>query len=111
MMRQDMDFRKVLILIYIQTYEVIIDINEIIDLTGINYIIVKELIFELNYDQYIYYDESLRVYKMTRLGREFLHSHYLNKIKLEDLQTASLGPDSTKKFHIFIPKNFHRRFK
>jgi len=98
-------------LLYLQTYDVINDISELIDLTGINYRIVKELIFELAYDQYIHYDEKLKVYNITQLGREFLIDSYLNEVTLEDLQALNLGPDPKKKFHIYIPKNFHKRFK
>lgn len=106
-----MDFRKVLLLIYIQTYDAINDISELIDLIGINYRILKEMISELNNDDYIYYDEKLKLYRMSQLGREFLQSQYLNRISLEDLQTFSQGPDPIRKHHIFIPKNFQKRFK
>src|SRR5690606_29575122 len=106
-----MDFRKVLMLIFIQTYDAINDISELIDLTGINYRIVKELISELRCDNYIHYDEKLKVYIMSQLGKEFLHSQYLNEISLEDLQTSYQGPDPIRKSHVFIPKNFHKRYK
>lgn len=106
-----MDFRKVLMLIFIQTYDAINDISELIDLTGINYRIARELISELSYDNYIHYDEKLKVYRMSQLGKEFLHSQYLNDISLEDIQTLSQGPDPIRKSHIYIPRNFHKRFK
>lgn len=106
-----MDFRKVLILLFIQTYDAINDISELIDLTGINYRIVRELISELSYDNYIYYDEKLKVYRMSQSGKEFLYSQYLNEISLEDLQILSRGPDPRRKSHVFIPRNFHKRFK
>lgn len=111
MTQLNMDFRKVLILIFLQTYGTINDISELIELTGVNYKNLKGMIIELNHEHYISYNEGLKNYKLSELGEAFLYNQYLNKVSLENLSIPSKTSDQTRESHVFIPKNFHKRFE
>ncbi len=106
-----MDFRKILILIYFQTYGVVYDINDLIELTDLNYSIVTKFISELGREGFIYHDKKLKLYRLSKQGKDFLFDQYLNNISLDELNETIQVPEPLRKTHIFIPKNFLNRLK
>lgn len=106
-----MDFRKVLILIYLQTYGFIDDINEMLQLVGLNYGTFREFIYELVNEGYVEWDNIVKTYSLTSKGDNFLYIQCLNKISLNDLKEVNEGPDSRRINKLYIPKNFQKRFE
>ncbi|UHA74699.1 DUF4364 family protein [Paenibacillus sp. 481] len=111
MTNHEVDFHKILILIYLNNHEFVLDINDLLELVGMNYNLVRQSISELIREGFINRNQDVRAYRLTSLGKKFLSDKYLDNILLEDLKSTVDGPDPTRLFHIFVPKNFKKRLK
>lgn len=108
-MEEELDFKCILILIYLNQEKLHYNTYSIMKLLSVNYSTLEKLfsiLIELNY---IAEDSELFYYKITSSGKEFLYSKYMNNIdirKVEYIRENGQKNNVVEKQIFYIPKDF-----
>ncbi len=106
-----MDYKRVLILNYINTIKSSYSYVELSELFGISLSQVDNVLLELENQGYLVLD---KYYKLTNMGTNILSKYNLENIDFFDTMESEVSIFKNEKIsldEIYIPKNFDKKIK